>query len=132
MARNTARGANNGIAQSDDGNNKKTRSKNKQKKKPAVNAESVGESQTQRSDQSEVEFVPKGKLEERWLKNFNKWKQSIDNQGLDDIAQESPIPKSWVNTQRKEYKAMKQNEKTSMTQAKANLLESAGFTWDAP
>lgn len=140
LARNATRGTNNNdTTQSDDDGNNKTRSRKKQKRRAAVNAESAIESQLhnniespQRSELSENEFIPKGKLEERWLKNFNKWKQSIENQGRGDIEQQSPIPKSWVNAQRKEYKAMKQNEKTSMTQKKANLLESAGFTWDIP
>ena len=89
-----------------------------------------------RSEQQQlhVEFIPKGKLEERWLRNFNKWKQSAEEQGLedDDTAHQLPLPKSWVNAQRKEYKAMNQNEKTSMTQSKVDVLESYGFTWDAP
>ena len=83
-----------------------------------------------------AKFVPKGKVEERWLKNFNKWKKSMEEQGLqgleDDTAQKSPLPKSWINAQRREYRAMKQNEKSSMTQSKIHLLESAGFTWNAP
>eukprot|EP00985_Skeletonema_marinoi_P013550 scaffold6742_cov164-Skeletonema_marinoi.AAC.9 len=132
MARNTKRGRNDSNTQSDDDNNNNTVPKKRQKKKPAVNARSTIDSQPQLNEQTDVEFVPKGKLEERWLKNFNKWKQSVEKQGLDDTANQSPLPKSWINAQRKEYKAMKQNEKTSMTQSKADLLESAGFTWDAP
>ncbi|KAK1744866.1 hypothetical protein QTG54_004157 [Skeletonema marinoi] len=132
MARNTKRGRNDSNTQSDEDNNKSTVSKKRQKKKPAVNARSTIDLQPQLNEQTDVEFVPKGKLEERWLKNFHKWKQSVEKQGLDDTANQSPLPKSWINAQRKEYKAMKQNEKTSMTQSKADLLESAGFTWDAP
>lgn len=124
LARNTKRGRNDGTTQSDDNNNS-TLSRKQRMKRQVVNAGS--------EQQTEIEFIPKGKVEERWLKNFNKWKQSIENQGHDGIANnQSPIPKSWINAQRKEYKAMKENKKTSMTQAKADLLESAGFTWDAP
>lgn len=133
LARNTKRGRNDGTTPSDDNNNN-TLSKKKRKTRQAVNAGIAIDSQPQRSNkqQTEVVFIPKGKHEETWLKNFNKWKQSVENQGLDDVANQSPIPKSWINAQRKEYKAMKQNEKTSMTQSKADLLESAGFIWDAP
>lgn len=133
VARNSKRGID------DHNNNINTSSKKKRKKKAFVSAGRTDDSQSQRSEEEKEEegkqvvFVPKGKLEERWLKNFNKWKKSVEHNGPHDADHSSPLPTSWINTQRKEYKAMKRSDKkTSMTQSKVDMLESSGFSWDAP
>ena len=75
-------------------------------------------------------FVPNGKVEEKWFHNFKKWvylnnPSSPDTFGFDPLS--SILPKEWAKTQRGYYKEFEQGNKSPMTQDKVTLLEAAGF-----
>lgn len=71
-------------------------------------------------------FVPRGKVEERWLRNFNKWKTALSEQSE---SKHSPLPKKWVQDQRSQYRQLQQNKKSQLTRDRIALLEAAGFKW---
>ncbi|KAL3770631.1 hypothetical protein ACHAW5_007086 [Stephanodiscus triporus] len=87
-------------------------------------------------------FVPKGKSDERWLRNFEKWTTMSNGGGRSTAPDErssaaplapspsSPLPKRWVNDQRAQYKTLLRGEKSPMTHDRATLLEGAGFVWE--
>jgi len=74
-------------------------------------------------------FITKGKVEERWFKNFKKWNSS-NNNGEGENDSSSPIPKRWEKEQRAQYRLLQQNKKTQMTKDRMKLLENSGFVWD--
>lgn len=74
-------------------------------------------------------FIPKGKVEERWFKNFKKWNSS-NNNGEGENDSSSPIPKRWEKEQRAQYRLLQQNKKTQMTKDRMKLLQNSGFVWD--
>ena len=73
-------------------------------------------------------FVPRGKVEERWLRNFNKWRTAVSEQSE---SKNSPLPKRWVQDQRSQYRQLQQNKKSQLTRDRIALLEAAGFNWVA-
>jgi hypothetical protein len=90
-------------------------------------------------------FVPVGKLEERWFRNFQKWRynsfsssstKSPANTSTTLVAASvmppptSPPPKLWIREQRVQYNLWRQDKKSQLTKERIKLLESAGFCWD--
>ncbi|KAL9181589.1 hypothetical protein ACHAXT_010394 [Thalassiosira profunda] len=78
-------------------------------------------------------FMPKNKVDERWLRNFQKWTASQNHTNDDNAAALvglSPLPKKWARDQRAHYRRWMKEEKTNMTREKVALLEAAGFEWE--
>lgn len=98
---------------------------NKPTKKKGVSELVVGRDETISTSSVTIDtFIPNGKVEEKWFKNFKKWNNSNAT-----AASSSPIPKNWVQEQRTHYRLLQQNKKTQMTHDRATLLESGGFRW---
>ena len=90
-------------------------------------ADGKGARSAQSSPPPKIEsFVPRGKAEERWLRNFNKWKSVVSEQRE---STHSPLPKNWVQDQRSQYRQLQQNNKSQLTRDRIALLEAAGFKW---
>ena len=94
----------------------------------------VGDSNAVQQQQGDIvtvdTFIPKGKVEERWFKNFKKWNSSNNNNGEGENDTSSPIPKRWEKEQRAQYRLLQQNKKTQMTKDRMKLLQNSGFVWD--
>ena len=87
-------------------------------------------------------FVPKGKVEERWFRNFKKWRCNSSSTATTTNAPTllaatstmpsptSPPPKLWIREQRVQYNLWKQDKNSKMTKERIDLLESAGFCWE--
>jgi hypothetical protein len=87
-------------------------------------------------------FVPKGKVEERWFRNFKKWRCNSSSTATTTNAPSllaatptmpsptSPPPKLWIREQRVQYNLWKQDKNSKMTKERIDLLESAGFCWE--
>ena len=102
---------------------------NKPTKKKGVSELVVGRDETISTSSVTIDtFIPKGKVEERWFKNFKKWNNS--NNSNASAASSSPIPNRWEQEQRAQYRLYQQNKKTQMTHYRATLLESGGFCWE--
>ncbi len=80
-------------------------------------------------------FVPVGKVEERWFRNFQKWRCNSSSLSsaiavTANASTTSPPPKLWIREQRVQYNLWKQDKKSQLTKERVKLLESAGFCWD--
>ena len=100
-------------------------------------------------DTKVASFVPMGKVEERWFRNFNKWRCNSSSSTSSTTATTSPKknasplvttstmplptsppPKLWIREQRVQYNLWKQDKKSQLTKQRIDLLESAGFCWE--
>ena len=98
---------------------------NKPTKKKGVSELVVGRDETISTSSVTIDtFIPNGKVDEKWFKNFKKWNNSNAT-----AASSSPIPKSWEQEQRTQYRLLQQNKKPQMTHDRAKLLESGEFRW---
>lgn len=59
------------------------------------------------------------------------YKELFGNCMVPQRYQANPSLGTWVHTQRRQYKLMKEGKKSSMTQEKAEALDSIGFYWTA-
>mmetsp|Transcript_29571 Transcript_29571/g.62151 ORF Transcript_29571/g.62151 Transcript_29571/m.62151 type:complete len:465 (+) Transcript_29571:37-1431(+) len=69
-----------------------------------------------------------------WNIKFNElkaYKEAFGNCMVPQRYQANPSLGTWVHTQRRQYKLMKEGKKSSMTQEKAKALDSIGFYWAA-
>jgi hypothetical protein len=69
-----------------------------------------------------------------WKKKFNElqqYKATFGNTMVPQRYQANPQLGTWVHTQRRQFKLMKEGKKSSMTQEKVDALNSIEFIWVA-
>lgn len=62
---------------------------------------------------------------------FTEYKETYGDCVVPQRYQSDPQLGTWVHTQRRQYKLMKEGKKSSMTEDKIRDLDAMGFEWEA-